>query len=626
MAQQNEVARLTPRAIASLEEYLFRILETHKRYEQFRHKAESIDVAYYRYREEDDKKAGTIRCGVDLENIEVPVTISQADSFVGYLSDVFLSGYPLFPVVSSPKDMVEAEMLESIIDTHATLGSYARQLLMAFRDGIKYNVMGLEHDWGSIDQYAIVQSYLKPAEAARMEQTEPKITRIKRLNPYNLIWDHRIENPADNSFDGEFGGYIELWPRIPLKRFINKESQSGNLYRIGEALNSKWGGFSSHASGGFFTAPPTVNSLINQRVGNSEFDWMTYLGAGVSDKKGISYSSVYEKTTLYCRIIPSEHNMNDVPRKNSPQIWKFIVINGRHLLYACRVYTAYDLLPVSIGQPLEDGFHVQTPSIAESQIPMQAIASTLFNIRLASARRAVSDRAIYNSTLINESDVNSPVPAAKIPVRLSGLNDQNLDNAYKQIPFDDSGTQGVIGDVRNVLEFADMLSGMNKPFRGQFQKGNKSVQEWSDTMGNADNRMRLPALCIEGQILMPLKENIKLNIFQHQAIGTYQSAKSGTTYEIDAAKLEQMRKKVMSFRIADGYTPKSKMASTDFLASLLQTLSQNQILAQSWGTALPAMFAHLAQLGGVRDIAQYIPQQPQQGAAGGTGAAASTPA
>jgi hypothetical protein len=247
---------------------------------------------------------------------------------------------------------------------------------------------------------------------------------------------------------------------------------------------------------------------------------------------------------------------------------------------------------------------------------MQAVASSFFNIRLAAARRAVSDRALYDPTLISVDDINSPVPAPKIPVRLSGLNEKTLEHAYRQIPFNDSGTQGVMQDLRFLMEFSDLLSGQNRPLRGQFQKGNKSVQEWTDTMGNADNRMRLPALCTEIQIMMPLKENIKLNIFQHQPAGIYQASRTGITYDINAAQLQALRQKVFSFRLADGYTPKSKLASTEFINGLIQAVTQSEILAASWGQALPSMFAHLAQLGGVRDLQQYIPEQ-RQGAAGG---------
>jgi len=51
--------------------------------------------------------------------------------------------------------------------------------------------------------------------------------------------------------------------------------------------------------------------------------------------------------------------------------------------------------------------------------------------------------------------------------------------------------------------------------RGSFQKGNKSVQEWNDTMGGSDGRLRLPALTLEHQVFNPLKNILKLNIFQY---------------------------------------------------------------------------------------------------------------
>jgi len=43
----------------------------------------------------------------------------------------------MFPVVSSPEDKEYARTAEALIDDHATLGGYARQLLLFFRDGIK---------------------------------------------------------------------------------------------------------------------------------------------------------------------------------------------------------------------------------------------------------------------------------------------------------------------------------------------------------------------------------------------------------------------------------------------------------------------------------------------------------
>ena len=608
--------RISAKSIELLEQHVKNILDLHKRFSDMRNKLEAIDLAYFRFQTEDDKNAGKTQAGVALDNIKVPILISQVDGFVGHMAEVYLSGYPMFPIVSSPADMKEAEMLESIIDTHAIQGQYAREFLLSFRDGIKYNFMPIECSWEPIEQYQIVTDYLKPREQAQMKQSFPSFTRIKRRSPYNTIWDPRY-NPAEVAYCGEWAGYIELEGRIPMKRFINSKSQSGNLYNLSKVQSMTFPNTDSM----FYTEEPEVNELVSanqKRNAGNNVNWMNYLtGNKFTDGRTPKtlFAGLYEKTTLYLRIIPSEFNIEDVPAKNSPQIWKIVMLNGQTIIYVERVYTAYDILPMMIGMPLEDGFGIQTKSIGEAQIPIQNAISTMFDIRFNAARRAVSDRAIYNDQMISSDDINAPIPAPKIPVRLSGLNDRTLSDAYMQIPFDARGTEGVMQDAGMLLEFADKLSGQNKPSRGEFQKGNKSVVEWQDTMSGADERRRLPVMTVEYQIMTPIKESIKLNIFQKGVNGPFQSQKTGTVYSVTPEMLDKLRQKVLSFRVADGYTPKSKLASTDMLGNLIQAISQSELLAASWGQGLPAMFAHLGQLGGVRGLEQYLPQP--QGAPSG---------
>lgn len=558
----------------------------------------------------------------------MPVVISQVDSFVGYMSDVWLSGYPMFPVVSEPADVKEAEMLETIMDQHAMLAGYPRQLLMAFRRGVKYNFMPIEHCWEPLDGYNIVSDMLKPTERAKMQSSTKFVTKINSLDPYNFVWDNRVA-PADVCYHGEWAGELKIVPRIPMKRFVNMYSQSGYLYNLGE-INSIQ---QASTTGNFYYSElPTINSrTIKSRRVTDDFDWSKWLGAlPEKQRKRTLQAGTYEVFKCYARIIPADFGM-DVPHRNTPQIWKFYFVNGTKLLYAEKIYSAYDSLPILIGQPIEDGFEMQTSGIGESQIEIQEAVSTLLNIRFNAARRAVSDRALYDESLINPSDANTREPAPKIPVRLSGLNNKTLKDAYEQIPYDPHGTDTVIVDMRNMLEISDRLSGLNKPMQGQFQKGNKSVQEWSDTMNMADNRPRLPALTIEFQVMVPIKESIKLNIFQYGAQGlingVYQNMNNGSNYNVKQEDIEKMRQKVLNFRLADGYTPKSKMASTEFIGRLLETVSQNQLLAAALGPMLPGMFVHLAQLGGVRGLDQYVPKQPATAPTGAqpNGASAPTP-
>ncbi len=70
--------------------------------------------------------------------------------------------------------------------------------------------------------------------------------------------------------------------------------------------------------------------------------------------------------------------------------------------------------------------------------------------------------------------------------------------------------------------------------------------------------------------------------------------------------------------MGDGYTPKSKLASTEAIAGGLQLISTSPVLQAAYGPSLPGMFAHLMSLQGVKGLEEYDPinQQQQQGVKG----------
>lgn len=599
-------------AQASILGYSSQILSEHKRFSEYHTKMEEIDIAYARYQIAANSSGVVSGQGIDAATTPVgvmnlpstvpPVLVSQVDSMVAYLAEVFLSGYPLFPVVSNPNNRVEAETLESLIDDHAILGGYARQLLMFFRDGVKYNFSALEADWTSVDQYSLADEMLE-LNKKKLTKTSTFYTKLKRWDPYNTVFDRNV-SPGDIAADGDYAGHIEILSRTKLKRLLNRLGNEGELINAKEALGAKLQ--SSAETFNNYRIHPQVSDYVNARRPLDGIDYWEYLTGEKTQK--ISTVNNYEVFTLYARIMPSDFRLYGTESK-TPQIWKFRIVNNEVLIQAKRIISAYDFIPVFFGQPLEDGLGYQTKSIAEGNIPAQTAAGTLLNIRFNAARRAVSDRALYDSDMISKADVNAAVPAAKIPVKTNSLDQgRKISDAYFPIPFDARGTETTIQDAMAIINFSKDLSGLNSPMQGQFQKGNKSVKEWNDTMGGADGRLRLSALTLEFQVFVPIKEILKLNIFQYGEDAITVSQRSGKEFPV---KIAQLRDKVLAFRVSDGYTPKSKMASTDSIVQLMQLLGQSQPLQMAYGTMLPSMFAHLAQLMGVRGLQEYSPA-PQQ--------------
>lgn len=621
----NSTLRLSENAQKSLVSYVRYACEENKKRTDMYNKMAFIDMAYARYQYENDGEPGKdnsgaadVPCG-SLKDIIAPIVVSQVDTMVGYLADVYCSGYPMFPVASSPANRKEASQLQAIIDTHAVLGGYQRQCVKFFRDCMKYNFGGIEVDWAPIDKYTVLDDFLKPSDPSQVKKVQDHYNRLTRRDPYNLILDSRVEDMADVSLHGEFAGYVEIISRVELIRELQYLKQLGTGYNTTQALHSAIGERSSMPlpafSGAYYREKPQISDIVTARSFRNfyDFDWMSWMQNKPQRQERRPVKGMYEAVTLYARIIPEEHGIY-VQNRTIPQIWKLKVINNDKLICAQRIISVYDLLPILIGQPFEDGFAEQTQSLGEMQIPYQETISKLINIRIHAARRAVSDRGIYDSTMIEESDINNPHAAAKIPIKPnSKLGGKTLADAYYQIPFNWQGTEGVIPDAELMERLSGKLSGINRPQQGEFQRGNKSVREWQDTMSGSDNRLRLPAMCLEYQVFGPLKEQLKLNIFQHGPTGIFQDMKHGEPIEVSAADIISLRKKILFFKVADGYIPISKLASTQAISDGMTLIGNSPILQQAFGPRLPEMWSHLMQLSGVLDLEEYTPEAAEAG-------------
>jgi hypothetical protein len=480
---------------------------------------------------------------------------------------------------------------------------------MFFRDACKYNYSALECSWEAIQQFSVL-SDVNAANGKKVNRDAKYFNAMRRLDPYNVVRDPDIA-PGDIARNGDYAGFIDNLSYIKLKRMLQKWGDQNTVYNFNEALNSNIQTvYSQSGSGNYREAPQISDYLTPTRKDSNTVDWDAYMtGGGVTNAKmNKSAGKRFEVFKFYARIIPSEFGIS-VPQANTPQIWCFVTINDQFVVYAERIISAYDYIPIFFGQPLEDGLDYQTQSIAEGEIPFQEGAAKLFNIRFSAARRSVADRALYLADMIAPSDVNAKVSAAKIPVNIPAMSNKTLDQAYKQIPFDMRGTETTISDAQQMVAFSQQLHGINGPRQGMFQKGNKSVTEWNDTMSGADGRTRLPALCMEYQVFSPMKDFMLLNIYQYGDNAEIVSQRTGNTVSIN---IDELRKQVLSFRVADGYTPKSKLASTDAITMGLQTISASPILQRAYGNMLPSMFAHLMQLAGVRGLDEYNPQVAAQ--------------
>lgn len=586
--------------------YIHGLVEQQLHFSSFFTRLENIDINYYLFKRQltqtSDGKDNSFSLGHLEERmesiIETPVAVSQVDSIVSYFTDLYLSGYPTFGVVAPVAYQAEGEALEAIIDSHAIRGRWGREIILAFYDAAKYNLCGLGIEWAALPKLSIDNNLTEVSGEAKVTLGSDYINRIKSYDLYNAFWDYS-KAPSQVAEYGEYIGYHEVVNATELKTESIILADSLAAYNLREAFNSTY--YSGANDSRWFKERPIVtNALVPP---SQHINWLEYannIRPRLANESRINYAKAYLKTTVYIRIIPSEFKLA-VPASNTPQVYKVILINGQHIIHIKRLNLPFNMLPIMLAQLTEDGFAYQTKSVVENAMPWQDATTELLNIRLASARRALSDRAIYNPDVLSPRDVNTKSPAAKIPM-IKGLRGALADAgaAYKQIPFDDSGTASAISDMNSLLTLNEYLYGINSSRQGVFKKGNRTLGEYQDVQASSDSRTRVMALRLESQLFIPLKYHIKANILQFASPESFVKQDSNQLIEVDIAKL---REAILDFKISDGLTPKSKIIPPEALISFIQFLASDPELGLDFDKI--KAWAQIMSLSGVPNLKQY---------------------
>lgn len=570
-----------------------------------------IDLAYQR---EVDNTNENVRAKIAnrygdsrrYQDIVVPVVMPQVENAVMYQTSVFLQGNPIFGVVASPQYQDAAMQMESIIDENATRGAWTRELMLFFRNGAKYNIAALEVSWCRKTLAALETNTAFSATQGKPKEVIWEGNRVKNMDMYNTFYDTRV-SPADMHKRGEFAGYTELLTRIELKSLIN-DLPDKMVDNIKAAFES---GIGAQAGGGItggiesFYIPQVNSEALVGKNPRASTDWMAWAGIGLASGSGakINYRNLYEVTTLYGKIIPSDFGIR-VPSANTPQIWKLIIVNHSVIIYSERQTNVHGYLPMLFSQPLEDGLFYQTKSLAQNVEPMQAVSTALMSSSIAARRRAISDRGLYDPSRVTEANINADNPSAKIPVRPAAYG-KPLSEAYYPIPFRDDQSPIVMQELQQIAQFTNTITGHNQAQQGQFVKGNKTKHEFDTIMGNASGRDQMVSMMIEAQTFVPLKEILKLNILQYQGAASIFNRSKNIDVSIDPTIL---RKAVLEFKVSDGLLPSDKLISADAFQTSIQVIGSSPQIGAGYNLA--PMFSYLMKTQGA-DLSEFE-KSPQQ--------------
>lgn len=551
------------------------------------------DLAYAREAKRNAKK----KKGV--QDITIPIVMPQVESASAFLASIFLTGYPIFPCVSKPQLAAEALQMETLVGEHSVKFGWPAELLLCFKDGLKYNLMAAECAWDTKRVWSIENDAMAKIDQGNAVETYFSGNKIKRLNPYNIVVDTRVD-PAKIHTEGEFAGYTELLSRIQLKQLLADLGAESTMnakaaFESGEAVYS-----SALGTDHYYIPEVNPNALIEQNLTTTNwFHW-----AGLETASKIKYNNMYEVTTLYTRIIPADFKLETAAR-NTVQIYKLIVVNRSVLVYCAKQTNAHNNLGIIVCQPIEDGLGWQTKSFGENVVPLQEAATALYNSALESQRRKVYDRIFYDPSRIDKKDIDTASSVARIPVKQQAYGTPLNEAVYSQ-PYRDEGVSAILQMSGQLSEMADVVNGQNKVQRGQFQRGNKTRHEFQEVMDHSNSRMSMMALLMEYRFFQPIKEIIKLNILQFQPPTTLYNRNTKEPVKIDPVSL---RSASMEFKLADGILPVDKIVNLEGFNIALQLAQANPAMAAEFD--LMGMVMYYLQQNGASWIADFK-RSPQQ--------------
>ncbi len=542
------------------------IQERQKEFSEFRDRLERLDEAYAK------SKINLATTGCDGNSngeteaaIKVPIVNSEVDSLAGYLTSIFVSNTPLFPVVSEDSKPEQALQLQAIIDRDARQHAWGRQLVLFCKKAARYSIAAIEVDRIIYEDQVAASTELN-SDAAPFQTEAMTATKIKDMDMYNLLFDYRVA-PADVALEGEYIGYNDIISRTKLRKLIRRRTEEKIAYNVSAIRTSKMADIES-----YYNEPPDVSDISARSLRENE-DWLSWAGIDVATKFP---SSSYFFTRLYVWLAPADVGIN-ATNPNTPRIVRLEVINNEWILSYKEMVTPMGLLPIMMVDISEEGLKYQTKSVGDKVGAYQDIATELLHSKLEGSKRAIGDRAIYDAKYLSPVDVNSKTAAAKIPLRADLRNSGDrppLGDLYHQIPFEANSLLTTMSDLSTIMSLKDQVNGMNMAMRGEQTPGNRTLGEFNQLSSRAEGKMLPYAILMEEQGFIPMKLLIKFFILSSANLEEkVLDVASRKAYTINVAELRQV---MMDFKVADGLRPKSTYHNPEALSMAIQFLQNSK--------------------------------------------------
>ena len=439
--------------------------------------------------EEKRVKAGDKRKPV---SIVLPVIYSTLDILMTYMVSVFLQR-PMFPYEArSPEDVINAALLEHLIQLHCDRSKVALNAYVLMRDGFAYGVGAATPTW-RVDRGTRIGKRVVPDRSSFMSAIFGGTTEERYAEENQILYEgNQLENIDPYKFfpDPNFSIHdiqkseFQVWvQRTNMVNMLDREKQEPDLW-----FNAKYVREVAKEGGGTSTLGNDNSARDRYGVqGGNEF-----LGTGeIAGTNDVT--SPVDEIQYYTTICPKDWELGD---GEYPEKWLFTLAADKVIVQARPLGLSHNRYPLVTCAPDFDGYSVAPMSRLEAVYPGQEAANFFINSHITNIRKTLNNMLVVDPSLVNLNTLKTPYAGGFIFLTKRASGQNKMDQAIQQLKIDDVTRQN-IGDVGLMLDFiqrgsgaTDMIGGVRRQ-SGERRTATEEQNTYTSAMGRIQKAARI---------------------------------------------------------------------------------------------------------------------------------------
>lgn len=531
-------------------------------------------------------------------SIVIPYSFATISTVVTYLIQTFAGRIPILPVSATKKEYIKAATgMEAVLQYNSDHTKLITHLFQFLNDVTVYGVGVMRCQWKTEEK---MRTLWKPASkfgfgmlsmGSQMQKTRQKQlvyegNDICSIDPFMFFPDPRVPMAEVNK-RGEYA----FWRTFEGKHFLLKLQADGDMKYVDKVQP--------------LTQPSTSDSVNQSARG---------LLAGAQATAGFESAlngrqDIYQMDQGTIEIIPAELGIGT---ENTPKKYLFTWLNRTQIVQCEPFDTDHDMHPVVVSEPYSMGYGFGQPGLLDYMGPLQDLMSWLVNSHIDNVRSVMNNMLIVDPSRIEMQDLKEPGAGKLVRLKRAAYG-TDVNAAVKQLEVMDV-TGGHIGDFEQLMKLADMMGAVSDNLRGQQDNGGRKTATEVRTAADAGtSRLAMLAKRISAQGITCMSDMMSMNIQQFLSDEFYIDVMGqGGAQDNPLRVTPEMLVGDFNFPVHDGTLPADKVAMLDVWKEILMGIMQDPSGALRQQFNIVSIFKYVAQLGGAKNIDQFI-NQPGEG-------------